>query len=222
MTMAEGWRQIWAFLAGEGILDPARAAELSTGEEFDRFTRLPETLAIRQAAFTREEEQSFRAQGGEVFAEALCTGAAKIGGYLRLQDRPLGLKDKQLEALDALAHGKDLLAILPTGYGKSFVFQLPALALPGVTIVVSPLVWLMTEALALNKTIGGAVRALVAPMRESNSRTGKTEIHQQLTDPNCQHGIRLVYLSPQRLCQRQFQDLVRPGNKHGVVLRCDR
>ena len=46
------------------------------------------------------------------------------------------LKSKQEEALRALAAGKDLLGILPTGYGKSYVFQLPALALPGVTIVV--------------------------------------------------------------------------------------
>jgi RecQ family ATP-dependent DNA helicase len=220
MTMAEGWRRIWDFFASEGILEPGRAAELSTAEELDRFTQLPESLAIRQAAFTREEEQSLRAQGRQAFAEALRTRAAEIAGYLRLQDEPVELKDKQLEAIDALADGKDLLAILPTGYGKSFVFQLPALALPGVTIVVSPLVSLMTDqALALNKTIGGAVRALVAPMRESNSRTGKTEIHQQLTDPNCQHGIRLVYLSPERLCQRQFQDLVRTGVKQGIIRR---
>ncbi len=220
MSMAEGWRRIWAFLAGEGILDPARAAELSTDEALDVFTQLPETRAIRQAALTGEEEQALRAEGGPAFAEALRVRAAEIGGHLTLGSEPVALKDKQIEALDALAHGKDVLAVLPTGYGKSFVFQLPALALPGVTIVVSPLVSLMTDqALALNKTIAGAVRALVAPMRESNSRTGKTEIHQQLTDPTCRHGIRLVYLSPERLCQRQFQEWVRTGVERGIVRR---
>ncbi len=220
MSMAEGWRRIWAFLAGEGILNPARAAELSTDAALDVFTQLPETRAIRQAALTGEEEQALRAEGGAAFAEALRVRAAEIGGHLTLRSEPVSLKDKQIDALDALAHGKDVLAILPTGYGKSFVFQLPALALPGVTIVVSPLVSLMTDqALALNKTIAGAVRALVAPMRESNSRTGKTEIHQQLTDPACRHGIRLVYLSPERLCQRQFQEWVRTGVERGIVRR---
>jgi ATP-dependent DNA helicase RecQ len=219
-TMTEGWRRIWAFLAAQGIINQTRAAELSTDEALDAFTQLPETRAIRQAAFTGEEEQALRAEGPAAFAEALRARAAEIGGYLTLRPGPVALKDKQIEALDALAHRKDVLAILPTGYGKSFVFQLPALALPGVTIVVSPLVSLMTDqALALNKTIGGAVRALVAPMRESNSRTGKTEIHQQLTDPDCRHGIRLVYLSPERLCHRQFQEWMRIGVARGIVRR---
>jgi RecQ family ATP-dependent DNA helicase len=130
------------------------------------------------------------------------------------------LKDKQEEALQHIAAGRDLLAVLPTGYGKSYVFQLPALALSGVTIVVSPLVALMTDqALELNKTIGGAVRALVAPMRESNSRTGKVEVYEQLTQPDCQHGIKLVYLSPERLCQRHFQDQIREGVRLGLIRR---
>lgn len=220
VSMAEGWRRIWAFLASEGILDRTRADELSTEGAIDAFTQLPETRAIRQAALTGEEEQRLRAEGHAAFANALRSRAGEIGGYLKLQPEPVTLKDKQIEALDALAHDKDVLAILPTGYGKSYVFQLPALALPGVTIVVSPLVSLMTDqALALNKTIGGAVRALVAPMRESNSRTGKSEIHQQLTDPDCPHGIRLVYMSPERLCQRQFQDWVRTGVARGIVRR---
>ena len=107
---------------------------------------------------------------------------------------------------------RDVLAILPTSHGKSFIFQLPALALPGVTIVVSPLVALMTDqALGLNKSIGDMVRALVAPMRESNSRTGKAEVADALTHPDSKTGIRIIYVSPERLCQLQFQRWIEEG-----------
>ncbi len=87
------------------------------------------------------------------------------------------------------------------------------------TIVVSPLVALMhDQALELNRSIGGAVRALVAPLRESSSRAGKTEVADQLLG-RADHGIRLVYVSPERLCQRRFREVVRQGVARGIVRR---
>ena len=62
------------------------------------------------------------------------------------------------------------------------------------------------------------MRALVAPMRESNSRTGKSEVEDELRGRRS-HGIKLVYLSPERLCQRQFQDWIRVGVERGIVRR---
>ena len=145
--------------------------------------------------------------------------ASAIAGHLNSARGPIELKPKQKEALRAIAAGKDVLAVLPTGYGKSYVFQLPALVLPGVTLVVSPLVSLMTDqALELNRTIAGRVRALVAPMRESNSRTGKSEVEQQLKG-HAEHGIRIVYLSPERLCQSHFQAWIRIGVERGIIRR---
>ena len=112
-----------------------------------------------------------------------------------------------------------MLGLLPTGFGKSFCFQLPALVLPGVTLVVSPLVALMhDQALELNRSIGGAVRALIAPLRESSSRTGKTEVADQLLG-RADHGIRMVYVSPERLCQRRFREVVRQAVSEGTVTR---
>lgn len=216
----EGWRRIWEFFGGVGVVAPTRAGELTAPLALEQQSELPETLAIRHEALSDEAERELRARGEEVFRDDFLARCARIGGYLKLLPAPVVLKDKQQEALAAIAAGKDLLAVLPTGYGKSFCFQLPALALPGVTIVVSPLVALMTDqALELNRSIGGAVRALVAPMRESNSRTGKSEIERQLTDPRANLGIRLVYLSPERLCQRQFQDWIRRGTELGIVRR---
>ncbi len=220
VTMSEGWRRIWGFFAQEGMLTPERSEILCQPLELERHTLLPQVRAIREQALTKEQVAEIAQQGPEAMVTELLNRSRVVGGLLALRDGPIELKSLQDEAIREIAHGKDVLAVLPTGYGKSFIFQLPALVLPGVTVVVSPLVSLMTDqALALNRSIGGAVRALVAPMRESNSRTGKVEVQQQLTDPDCRHGIRLVYLSPERLCQRQFQDWLREGVRKGIVER---
>ena len=51
----------------------------------------------------------------------------------------------QEEVIDALLAGRDALAIMPTGAGKSVCYQVPALLLPGITLVISPLVSLMRD-----------------------------------------------------------------------------
>ncbi|MHB8376253.1 MAG: DEAD/DEAH box helicase, partial [Dehalococcoidia bacterium] len=216
-TMREGWRRIFSFLAREGIIDPARVAELSADDRLLAFTELPETLAVLEQELLPEEEAAHRAAG--TLADELVRRASTIAGHLNSARGPIELKPKQEEALRAIADGKDVLGVLPTGYGKSYVFQLPALALSGVTLVISPLVSLMTDqALELNRTISGRVRALVAPMRESNSRTGKSEVEQELKG-RASHGIKLVYLSPERLCQRHFQEWIRAGVERGIIRR---
>jgi ATP-dependent DNA helicase RecQ len=218
-TMQEGWRRIFDFFARSGIIAPDRAATLSEWEVLERFTELPQTLAIIKEGMSIDEEIALKERSKEAFAEELFARCTNIAGHLAERAEGFRLKHKQEEAIRALAFEKDILAVLPTGYGKSYVFQLPALALPGVTIVVSPLVSLMTDqALELNRTIGGRVRALVAPMRESNSRTGKSEVHEELTGRRS-HGIKLIYLSPERLCQRQFQDWIRLGVERGIIRR---
>jgi len=216
-TMRDGWRRIFEFFARQDLLDGARAAELSSEDKLTAFTELPETLAILEQELSLGEEREHR-EAGTLEGELL-RRSAEIAGQLQSARGPIELRPKQVEALRAVAAGKDVLAVLPTGYGKSYVFQLPALALPGVTIVVSPLVSLMTDqALELNRTIAGRVRALVAPMRESNSRTGKSEVEDELKGRRS-HGIKLVYLSPERLCQRHFQEWIRAGVDAGIVRR---
>lgn len=218
VTMGEGWARIWSFLAdGGGDLQPDRAAELCELEALEAHTVLPDTLAIRALALSGGEVAAL-ADAGQLEEEVLDRCAA-VAGHLRLADGPVALKEHQRAVIARVAAGDDTLALLPTGYGKSFCYQLPALVLPGVTVVISPLVALMTDqALALNRSIGGAVRALVGPMRESVSRTGKAEVAAQLAG-TADHGIRLVYVSPERAAQRSFADGLRAGAANGNLAR---
>jgi len=216
-TMAEGWSRIWHFLADHNLLDQARAAELQTPDALEEHTLLPQTRRIRQLAMKAADVAAHQAAG--TYEAEVLERAATIGGLLALSDDPATLKPSQQQVITAVAQGRNVLGLLPTGFGKSFCFQLPALVLPGVTLIVSPLVALMhDQALELNRSIGGAVRALVAPLRESSSRAGKTEVADQLLG-RADHGIRMLYVSPERLCQRRFRELVRQAVADGTVTR---
>lgn len=216
-TMVEGWRRIWEFMVRQELLAPERAAELCTGAALDEQTLLPFTRRIRDLAMTTGEVDRLRAEGR--LASEVLDRCSQVAGLLRLTDNPVSLRPAQQAVITAVTEDRNVLGLLPTGFGKSFTFQLPALVMPGVTLVVSPLVALMQDqALDLNRSIGGAVRALISPLRESSSRAGKTEVADQLKGRQ-EHGIRLVYVSPERLCQRRFRELVREAVEAGRVRR---
>lgn len=217
MSMAEGWARIWRFYARHGLIAESRADELCTAEALAEHTLLPQTRRIRSLTLTVDEVVQHSAAG--TLADEVIIRSAQVGGLLRLSDDAATLKPSQEAIIRAVADGRNVLGLLPTGFGKSFCFQLPALVLPGVTLVVSPLVALMhDQALELNRSIGSAVRALISPLRESSSRAGKTEVADQLQG-RADHGIRLVYVSPERLCQRRFRELVRSAVAAGRVSR---
>ncbi len=97
----------------------------------------------------------------------------------------------QEEIIDAVLAQKDCLALLPTGGGKSLCFQLPALLMDGICLVVSPLIALMKDQVENLKAKGIEAVAIYAGM-------GKREIDILLD--NCIYGkIKFLYLSPERL-----------------------
>ena len=215
MPMARAWQNIWDFTAKNGLITSAQQQALTDPDALERHTVLPATLAIRQLALTPEQVKRMRMDGtltDEVLGR--CGQAAIL-----LTGKVVTLKPEQQAAIAATAQGRDVLALLPTGAGKSFCFQLPALVLPGLTVVISPLVSLMhDQALSLNHTIGGAVRALVGSLPESSSRAGRTEVVEQMTGTN-DHKIRLVYVSPERLSQARFRDALAKGVAGGHITR---
>jgi ATP-dependent DNA helicase RecQ len=97
----------------------------------------------------------------------------------------------QEEIVSAVAAGRDVLAILPTGGGKSLCFQLPALMRPGVTVVISPLIALMRDQVRALRAVGVAAGALTS----GNTSEETDEVHRMASDG----ALKLLYLAPERL-----------------------
>ncbi|MBK9734279.1 MAG: DNA helicase RecQ [Saprospiraceae bacterium] len=97
----------------------------------------------------------------------------------------------QSEIIDTILSGKDCLVIMPTGGGKSLCFQLPALMLPGLTVVVSPLIALMNDQVDALKLSGVSVAAMHSNLKANEL----SDIEKQLI----QGQIKLLYVSPERI-----------------------
>jgi len=104
----------------------------------------------------------------------------------------------QGEIIDALTNGKHVLALMPTGGGKSLCFQVPALMQKGLTIVISPLIALMKDQVQNLKKRGIKAEAIVSGMHPK-------EI--QNAFDRCIYGnVKLLYVSPERLHTELFQE----------------
>lgn len=103
----------------------------------------------------------------------------------------------QWEIIEAILDGEDVLAILPTGGGKSICYQLPALLQEGLTLVVSPLISLMQDQVA-------GLRARKISAAFINSTLSAREVDQRWTDAEFGR-YRLLYVSPERLQSEVFQ-----------------
>ena len=104
---------------------------------------------------------------------------------------------------DALA-GRDVLAVLPTGGGKSLCFQLPALIRPGLTVVVSPLIALMKDQVDALQAAGVAATFLNSSLNAGESRPRLRGLHQG--------EYRLLYVAPERLLLSGFLDDLKKWN----------
>lgn len=110
-------------------------------------------------------------------------------------------RELQQEIIDSVLSGKDTLALLPTGGGKSICFQVPGLQLEGLCIVISPLIALMKDQVENLKSKG--IHAVAV-----HSAMSRQEIDIYLN--NCIHGnVKFLYLSPERLHTEIFIERVK-------------
>lgn len=103
----------------------------------------------------------------------------------------------QTEIIDSVLAGKDTLALMPTGGGKSLCFQIPVLAQEGLCLVISPLIALMKDQVENLKRRGIQAAAIYSGMNYDKQRTALD---------NCLYGpYRCLYVSPERLESEEFR-----------------
>jgi ATP-dependent DNA helicase RecQ len=108
----------------------------------------------------------------------------------------------QSAVLNSVFQGRDTLAILPTGGGKSICFQIPALVLGGLTVVVSPLISLMQDQVEAARARGFAAGCLNSSLGAAEQEAVRLSISND--------SLRLLYVSPERL-ERLSVELQRQG-----------
>jgi len=108
----------------------------------------------------------------------------------------------QQEVVCDILRGRDVLAVMPTGGGKSLCFQLPALLSPGVCIVISPLIALMQDQVRL--LLNNGIDATFI-----NSSLERSEVSRRLA--RLERGeLKLLYVAPERLLQTEFESEILP------------
>ena len=115
-----------------------------------------------------------------------------------------GFRPGQEQLIDALLQGRDVMGIMPTGAGKSMCYQLPALLLPGITLVVSPLISLMKD--QVNALVQSGVRAAYLNSSLTEGQTAKAIA-------NAMEGVyKIIYVAPERLFTPRFQNFAQGMN----------
>lgn len=116
--------------------------------------------------------------------------------YFKFKD----LKEEQKEVIEAVLNKNDAIALLPTGFGKSVCFQIPALYFEGVTIVVSPLIVLMKDQVVSLKEKGIDAEFI-------NSSLDKTEI-ENIYNKMIEGKVKILYVAGERLESINFLNYI--------------
>lgn len=106
----------------------------------------------------------------------------------------------QEEIIDALIEGKDVLAIMPTGSGKSLCYQIPAIVRDGITLVISPLIALMRDQV-------DALQRAGIPCAYINGTLTPRQIDMTL-ESAAQGKYKILYVAPERLINSEFKRFV--------------
>jgi ATP-dependent DNA helicase RecQ len=109
-------------------------------------------------------------------------------------------RNSQREIIDSVLEGNDTIALLPTGGGKSLCYQLPALCLSGLTVVISPLIALMRDQVSDLKSRGIAAEAFNSTLNRNQSETVLNNLRLA--------KIKLLFLSPEKFKNEQLKQIL--------------
>ena len=125
-----------------------------------------------------------------------------------------GFRPGQLQAINELLDGRDAVVLLPTGAGKSLIYQFAGLLLPGLTIIVDPLVALMEDQVrglaihGIDNTI-----AISAYTMGRDARGQRDEILERVA----RAGVQFIFLSPERLQTPAFREKIAGLKTHTLI-----
>ena len=107
----------------------------------------------------------------------------------------------QKEVIESMLQGEDVLVLMPTGGGKSLCYQIPALLMDGVTVVVSPLIALMQDQVDALEEVGVRAAYLNSTLSTDDSARVRAELRRGELD--------LLYVAPERLLMPGMVDFLR-------------
>jgi ATP-dependent DNA helicase RecQ len=142
--------------------------------------------------------------------KAGATRSELIGGLLKRVFGVAQLRPGQRQVIDSVLAGRNTLAIMPTGGGKSLCYQIPASLLPGTTVVVSPLISLMQDQLDKLEELGIQAAQVNSSLPRAEEMEALDSIRRRASD--------IVFCTPERLATREFLDLLRGATVSLVVI----
>ena len=119
-------------------------------------------------------------------------------------------REGQEEIIREILNGNDVLTIMPTGGGKSICYQVPAVLLDGITIVISPLISLMKDQVDNINNLG--IKSAYI-----NSSLSNIEIN-NILDEAAKNEIKILYVAPERLESQAFIELIASINVSMVAI----
>ncbi|KAK9275124.1 hypothetical protein L1049_022383 [Liquidambar formosana] len=149
--------------------------------------------------------------------QSVCSNEKQICGkealvkLLRWHFGHAEFRGKQLDAIEAVLSGRDCFCLMPTGGGKSMCYQIPALAKPGIVLVVSPLIALMENQVMALKEKGIAAEFL------SSTQTShvRNKIHEELDTGK--PSLRLLYVTPELIATSGFMSKLTKIHARGLL-----
>jgi len=121
-----------------------------------------------------------------------------------------GFLPLQKQAMECISRGTDSIVVLPTGGGKSLCFQAPAVTMPGLAVVVSPLISLMKDQVDALTEYGVPAARIDSSLSFDEQRTVFARIHNK--------ELKLLYLSPERLVSDGFLEVLRKAGLSFIAI----